>query len=599
MSKYFSKAEITPKHIKAGDSVDICIRLTVTDDFTTDNSRIVLDMPAYLGYSRPTVGHLEQSGAMFVMCSNPDYAYKQSVWDMEVGDFPSAGKTSFMGMAQRMYVLDFYSGEVQSGDTIEIHWGFTRNGFGVGVKVTTLALKPDFVNTIHARYFSDPDKAFPDFGRSFLGYNRPVPDEEFPLEYTIHPREPKSIRHFNNLTSNRVVIRDRFANVCHQAKLEDYCDDNIEYAKNDYGVIELKKKIPHINFNTLPSVTTPDMQKAFEDYNIYFGDLHIHSSFSNDCIEREKQEMDPADQFNFAKQVASLDFAAVTDHHQPWDVERNQIQKHQWEFLKNTVTEKTADKFFIPIGGFEYRCVRGDTVVLFENMPEFNTIHERTLTDIRKVWEYFDNKNMITIPHFHNGGNLGENEWFTCPDMSVEPVEEIFSCHGSFECEHDLEHGTTSHRRKDRNGNFFLQKDIKYGLCANSDGHKGNPGTNGLTAVFAPELTRQSLFNAIRNRQTYASTNSRILLVFSGNDKLMGNYLENTDTVHFHLKTIGELPIKAVDIIKNGELYKRMKPDSIEFETDLTEKALPGDYFYTRVIQKDDNTAWSSPIFIS
>ena len=63
----------------------------------------------------------------------------------------------------------------------------------------------------------------------------------------------------------------------------------------------------------------------------------------------------------------------------------------------------------------------------------------------------------------------------------------------------------------------------RVGVVANSDGHKGRPGASypgaatfgaygGLTCFTVPELTRDAVFQAIRDRATVATTGCRVAL---------------------------------------------------------------------------------------
>src|SRR6185503_6082961 len=62
-----------------------------------------------------------------------------------------------------------------------------------------------------------------------------------------------------------------------------------------------------------------------------------------------------------------------------------------------------------------------------------------------------------------------------------------------------------------------------FGLSAGSDDHTARPGMShaprghfamggGLTAVLAPEKSREALWEAIKARRTYATTGARMLL---------------------------------------------------------------------------------------
>jgi len=67
--------------------------------------------------------------------------------------------------------------------------------------------------------------------------------------------------------------------------------------------------------------------------------------------------------------------------------------------------------------------------------------------------------------------------------------------------------------------------------------------------------------------------------------------------LHIPISIKGERPFKAVDIMRNGELYKRYKPDSIEFEAEFTVKEKYKSNWYVRATQLDNHIAYSSPIW--
>ncbi|MCP4641370.1 MAG: DUF3604 domain-containing protein, partial [bacterium] len=261
---------------------------------------------------------------------------------------------------------------------------------------------------------------------------------------------------------------------------------------------------------------------------------------------------------------------ATTDHHQPKDKPRNQIGRERWQATMADVKAHHQPGDFIVFPGIEYRCTRGDTVVLFNELPDYDDIRRPEWADIREVWRGLDGRNALTIPHFHNPGRLADGEWWT--DPAFEPVLEIFSCHGSYEREDALEHHIPLIKasRPDRYGTHFLRQGHRYGFVANSDGHKGHVGSNGLTAVFAKALTRDTIFDAYRQRHVYGTTNARIRLLFTGNGALMGSAVPNTSEKTLMIDVTGENQLKKVDLFRNAEPYKRFVPDGIAFKTELT-----------------------------
>jgi hypothetical protein len=138
---------------------------------------------------------------------------------------------------------------------------------------------------------------------------------------------------------------------------------------------------------------------------------------------------------------------------------------------------------------------------------------------------------------------------------------------------------------------------FRYGVIGGSDGHKGSVGMSGLPAAFARELTRESIFEAHRNRHTYATTNARIRLLFTGNGLLMGSETANTDRKVFQIRATGEIPLKLVELLRNGAVERRIPCTDISFERDIeVDDDRPG-WWQVRVQQRDDQLAISGPVW--
>lgn len=592
----FKNVTLTPTSVLAADSVEFVIHLTLGEDYTASASRLVFDCPGTVGMSRPSRMHQEDHGYVTARVSNPYVTYQLRIWDMEIADFTTRTRGSWRGMAARMAVLDLSAG-LKAGDTLEVRWGDTHNGYGPGTKITSVVPHPDYENTIHVRYFVEPDRAVPDFGRTFEGYVRPEPDAEIALNFNIQPRVPHHLRLIRKVDRALLVPHDVFWNVADVDTVTALVDGPEPDTQSSWGVFTYRDKNIHIRSRSLPLSTTPPMDNVFEGFNLYWGDVHTHSTYSNDCTEREKLTMWPSDLMGYARQVAGMDFYATTDHHQPWDKPRNQIGPGAWAATLEAISDHHQPGEFVVFPGFEYRCRRGDTIVLFKDMPDYATIRHLEWEDVRQVWRGLQGQDVLTIPHFHNPGRLDNGEWWTDPDC--EPVLEIFSCHGSYEREDALEHHIplVKASRPDRYGAYFLRQGHHYGFVANSDGHKGHVGSNGVTAVFAPELTRDAIFTAYRQRHVYATTNARIRLLFTGNGALMGSVVPNTDKKRLRIDVIGENRLKKIDLFRNADLYHCFIPEGVAYQTELTlEEAAPASW-YVRVTQLDNHIAYSSPIW--
>ncbi len=601
MTDVFKYAEVTPQEILAGDSVEFTFRLIVGPAGTPERCRIVVDCPAYLGYDRPTRMDQETGGYIALFCSNPDVDYTERVWDMEVEDFPTREKTSFKGMAARMMVFDL-EGALREDDELVIRWGWMRNGHAVGCKVCTIVPAPEFRNIVHVRYFSDPEAALPDLARSFPGYDRPEPDEEVALTYRILPREVVRLRLLRGPHKTSLVPYDRFYNVGEVEEPSElvHLPEGTDWSRNSHGVFEFGDPRIEVRSRALPMDEAPTRDDICDGYNIYFGDLHTHSQYSVDCIEREKLLRTPEDLHAYAREVACADFHAVADHHQPWDVPRNRIPPELWEKTVQAARRHNDPGQYVALLGFEFRGPRGDTTVVLGEEVDYEEFDRKELDRIDRMWEALEGRDFITIPHFHNMGRLAEGEWIAADLPAVESVLEIYSCHGSYEGPRVNERHIPEIKsfRPDRNGQYFLKEGYRYGFVCNSDGHKGVVANNGLTAVFARELTRASVLEAIRARRCYGTTNARIRLVFTINNALMGAELPASDQKHIVIDVAGEAPLKAVDLLKDGELHRRWKPCEDTFRVELTEDGADPSNWYVRATQVDNHVAYSSPIWV-
>lgn len=265
----------------------------------------------------------------------------------------------------------------------------------------------------------------------------------------------------------------------------------------------------------------------------------------------------------------------------------------------NAAQNKTVDHEFLAFLGFEFRGPRGDTAVIFKDGVDYSQVDDPTLTDIGKVWAKFPKEELITIPHYHNPGSLPAGQWIYDSTGEIETVQEIFSCHGSYEDDQSVEQSVPriKSKRKDRYGRYMLNEGYQYGLVCNSDGHKGNPGTNGLIAVYAKALTKDDIFTAIKKRQVYGTTNARIKLLFTVDEQLMGSTVARADILRFHIDIQAEGKIKYVAVVMDGQVVERFAGSSEYFRLDGQLKNMKR-YVYVKVVQMDNHIAYSSPVFI-
>ncbi len=594
----FTSATITPDSIPAGDSAEFVVRLVVGPAFSKDATRLVYDFSAMLGTSCPTLDINEASGYVEVYVSNADVTYKKHIWDVRKGYIVGPGHPATRE-SSRMLVLDLSAGLID-GDTIEMHWGESTRGFGPGAKVTTVIPRMDFKADIEVRYFTDPDRALPDYGREYEGYSRPTPDWSVRLEYAVLPREVERLRVIRQHHRALLIPHDRFWNVADLTakQLSGHIDGPVPTTRNPQGVFEYADKAVQLRSKGLPLIDHAPMEDVFEGLNIYWGDIHSHSAISIDVATNSRMDLMPSDMMRFARDRAGLDYYAVTDHHVPIVGPENMIQPENWQRIIGDAEEYYEPGRFVPFPAFELSNPRGDVVFILKNPLGYEHIDHKW-NDVRDAWRSLKGQDYMSIPHFHGPGSLPKGTWWQNPDLEHEPVIEIISDHGSYECEDPMEQGRAALKqfRFDRCGRWFLQNGYRYGFVGNGDDHKGHVGVNGITAAFTASLDRDAIFDAYRKRHVYASSNARIRLLFTGNGKLMGSVVPNAAIKELEIAVVGESPLKKIELFRNGEFFRRLYPDGLTFRKTIRLEEDDPSNWYVRVTQLDNHVAISSPIW--
>jgi len=197
-------------------------------------------------------------------------------------------------------------------------------------------------------------------------------------------------------------------------------------------------------------------------------------------------------------------------------------------------------------------------------------------------------------------------------DPAVQPVWEICSVHGVYE-EHTPRSVFTPRSDFLLRGHTLrdaLEAGHVFGFCAGTDSHgllyhhgitpRRDPHRAGLTAVFGAPLTREGILGALQKRQCYATSGAQILLAVTLDDTPMGGeWGGDGDSAMLQIWARGTAEIESITIVQTA---RERRIDIGESAAHLTVEldVEPGvrDFVYVRVVQVDEDMAWSSPIFV-
>ncbi len=140
------------------------------------------------------------------------------------------------------------------------------------------------------------------------------------------------------------------------------------------------------------------------------------------------------------------------------------------------------------------------------------------------------------------------------------------------------------------------QKGYKLGFEASSD-HWSTHISFGV--ALSESKDRAAIIQAMKKRHTYAATDDIICDVRCGK-AIMGDILETAQAPQFQLKIIGTSTIKDITVLRDSKPVATIPVDAKSYEGNWSEKILQDGehYYYFRVMQKDDELAWTSPIWI-
>ena len=366
-------------------------------------------------------------------------------------------------------------------------------------------------------------------------------------------------------------------------------------------------------------------------YKLFFGELHAHTEHSHDGAG----SLDEL--YKFARDTAVLDFSAASDHQtQIKGLQGYGAHTTSYPFYKMGDMEKrwrlTCDKAkeynvpggFVTFPGFEFAPsgLQGHRNLYFkEDYPKMidGSGWNKTSDLINPFVKSRDG--VLVIPHhppirFGNDPKIaGKGLIYEEMEQKYQPVVEIYSKHGN------SEYLNAPRPLKGQLPGYFIQDMLargnKFGFIAGSDTHSANPGSSmvqagpfttlqyrsGLACVWAKELTREALFEAIFARRTYATTYNRTVIFFYVNHLFMGEEGAVKGPRNISLKAFSGTKIHKMEIIKNNEIIFAAGGHLLltEMEINYEDKAASGkneDYYYARITEAGGEISWSSPVWV-
>jgi len=361
-------------------------------------------------------------------------------------------------------------------------------------------------------------------------------------------------------------------------------------------------------------------------YRLYWGDLHGHSG-AYACGEGTIDAY-----YQFARDCVGLDFCALTDHDQLPGLSHG--LSGTWPSIVEAARYYHRPHEFITFLGYEWTSMEAQrngrgyghkNVYYLEDEGPLFTCVDPPSDHPDGLWKCLKGRAALVIPHHPATTRAWWTDW-SYHNAELERLVEIYSAWGSSECPasagnpYPIRHG--GGETPGRHVVDALSRGYLLGFIGGGDTHDGCPGRGyahaprsekeakrwhgiyraGLQAVYARDLTRESLWKAMRVRRTYATTGARIVLEFSVGSAPMGSLIKHWPggAARFHARVEGTAGIAWVELLRNGAVIERRPGRGRSLSFEWARNAQPGmaQSFYLRVIQVDGHMAWSSPIWL-
>ena len=357
---------------------------------------------------------------------------------------------------------------------------------------------------------------------------------------------------------------------------------------------------------------------------IFFGDLHTHAPRALDPGHRPHGPFMAhgigtyAEAFRYARDVSGLDCVGVAWFPPPQNIEAiwSVPRADDWEEYQAIIAQFHAAGQFVPLVAVELSDPSaGHRVILYPDEGK-----RITTSTIEEVWPALEGTGAVVVPHHINVTSEGGYQNWQVQDWQrhnpeYQTVLEIAQNRGAFET--DEPGGATVIGGGGASAQDALAMGHRLGFVGGTDSHHAQPGRNtcsmagvdfhdymtgGLTAIIAPELTREATIRSLKERRCYATTGARIVLDFRVDGHGMGEEFSSAaPDVAVTARVLGTAPLIRLDLVCNGSVVLS-QPATDCVATLAKTLPLTGDqtsYFYLRATQADGHVAWSSPVWVS
>jgi hypothetical protein len=325
---------------------------------------------------------------------------------------------------------------------------------------------------------------------------------------------------------------------------------------------------------------------SFMGLDAYFGELHQHTGYSPDGCGL------PEEAIIAARYTRHNDFMALTEHH--YSFYRPEIgdpskgcrisatDLHKWETLGELAQRYTEDGYFVLLRGYEHTRAEG-------HLNVFNTDTMVSPVMLDDFYSWLAGQPLDVFAQFNHPmpldweGGMGDFNGFAFfpPAAAKMPIIE------------NAVNPALYPAYSNALASEWQVSSVGYG-----DGHNATQAGSLRYGIFAADITRANLIEALRSGRTFGNTDGQIAVGLLGNDRWMGEPT-TADQITFRAYAADRTgnAIVKIDLMGKNGVLDSCQPMTTPAECDfVATRVQPGDFFYLHVQDVAGDHGWSGSI---
>ncbi len=299
---------------------------------------------------------------------------------------------------------------------------------------------------------------------------------------------------------------------------------------------------------------------------VFFADLHSHTGYSDGTLT-------PLAAHRYARDVAKLDVFSLTDHLESLD-------EQEWFDTREVAWKANEDGEFVVIPGLEWTKEWG-------HLNIYDPKSRLWPTDPAEFYATIAAADVVAKFNHPGDGTRSHTglAYSAEADTAVTMIEL---------------------RNPDEELAFIRALDNGWHLApeGSDDTHDANWGNvRSWTGILAPGLSRQCIWDAMKNRRVYSTLDRNCELSFTVNGAAMGDIVGEPVEKVGVVVTVADPDrsdtIAKIELYQDGKVVRTDEPSASSCEWKTTCTPDPGPhYYFAKVTQADGNPLWSAPVWV-